>query len=1069
MSVLGIGGKKKTVAYTSTATLWGDSTVPYSGSQAIFDYIMQSSPSTSIMGKTLPDYMIDAYNRSLPPKLKAIKRKLDVDPSYYHYGDIESSFRIQDEVGVTAYFQDYFDTLTGFTTTMQYQFLSEINNSHGAWDIFKRLYGYSTETNQLNALTTFIGKPVYLYDAQVKYCSDTIARIVDPVLLDGIGIGFNWGETQTRSRNLSVPVTAWVEDTGAVNDHVDMSYTFRVDRTRTKVENIFTSTVISDDTITDIPPPVTYDSLSTIDLSPTTSDVSITVKDAPDPLLAPPSSNTATIAVPSMSGLTTSATGGTLLANTYYSVVTAYTAAGHTVVSSEMSVTTTGSTSKISPTWGSVAGATGYRYWRGTTSGTYDGYYDVGLVTTFDDINVTLTSSSIPSSNTALIPTPTLSSITGSTTGGSLPADTYFVKITAITASGETDASTEQSVTTTGTTSSITVPIPTIAGATGFKIWRGTETNGQNVHYTVGVVSSFVDDGSIVTPTHSETVRTTIWLSHDDYICSVDNDFLFYEESGAIDDSDGLDDSSNILDPNISNTFVPSHDGSSSEYSQVRYTYNDGTEDQWGIFTYEYGSGGNLTLDGILSDGGLVGDFYPRIYCRNNGERLDTDALKGTDAYKSSMKLCKRLGMDWSSLSKSLHENIGALGDVKQIVVCASVAVNSAFGVEQEYLNKWFHKIFTLLDDVPYITYKERTIRNHLTGIPIPFVISETIPGARLGQTIVMKDTLYEQRLNFGAIRSQNITGSIGEIGATQHSVSDNDHTYLLQIDASTYREVVVYDLISYEYVSGGYRTQADGSNDNLIIPLDNSMFNSMSKRRREELYGRAMRVVINTTKVVKTKWYQTPVFQVVIFAAALVFAIATAGAGTPLSATLITFAVVTVTVMVVTQLVMMLLIKLGVDPSIAAVIATVVAIWAGGKVQGTGFSAAMTAANLMKLTSAAFSAFSVAMAEEFKKTMKSMADFKDFTKQKNEELEEAQKLLASTGYIYDPIHSSTGRNSEFYNLGESPDAFFARTIATGNIGTAVYAYLASYVDINLQLPSFQSTMNQLNQRAEMA
>lgn len=1053
MSFLGIGGKKKTVAYTSVATLWGNNTVPYSGDQAVFDYVTHSSPSVSIGAKSLPDYLIDAYQRSLPPKIKRIKRKLDVDPSSYYYGDIESAFVIDNDIGVDSYFQTYLDSVVSHTVTLDYTLFGEINNSHAAWDIFKRLYGYDSKTNQMDLLTAFIGKPVYLYDAQVKYCSDTIARIVDPLRLDGIGIGFNWGETQTRSRNLSAPITAWVEDTGAVNDHVDMSYTFRVDRTRTKIENISTSTVISDDTTTDITPPVTYDSLSTIDLSPTTSDSSITVKDAPNPSLAPPSTNTATIAVPSMSGLTTSATGGTLLANTYYSVVTAYTAAGDTVVSNEMSVTTTGTTSKISPTWGSVAGATGYRYWRGTTSGTYDGYYDVGLVTTFDDTNVTLTSSSIPSSNTALIPTPTLSSITGSTTGGSLPADVYFVKITALTAAGETDASTEQSVTTTGTTSSITIPIPTIAGATGFKIWRGTETNGQNVHYTVGVVSSFVDDGSTVTPTHSETIRTTVWVSYDDYINSIDNDFLTYEQSGAY--TGAVLDTSNILDPNVSNTFVPSHSGKASQYFMVRYTYNDGAN-QWGYYTYEYGSGGNVTLDNIYSVGGIIGDFYPRIYSRLEGQRLDTDALKGTDAYKSSVALCKKLGLKWTDLSTTLHENVGELGDVKQMLITLSVGANSTHSVEQEYLNRWFHKLYTLLDPAP-----------------IPPRFAHVYPtGSRKGQIVIIKDNVYEQHISFEAIHSEVITGSIGAIGATSHTLSGNNHTYNLQLDATTYRAVTIYYLNSTEYVSGGYVTTSIGASESLIIPLDNSLFNSMGARKREELYGRSLRVVINTTKVIKTAWYATGLFQAVVFVIAIVISVLSAGTATPLAVALVTAVLTAVAVSIITMVVFQVLIALGVDPVIAAVISSIIGFVAGGKIgggSGSGFSTAMTAANILKLTSAAFNAFSSALQQEYVKIMKSMKDFSDFTKEKTDELEEAKKLLASTGFIYDPIHSTAGTSENYYKLGESPDMFFARTIATGNVGTAVYDYLANYVTINLQLPDFQSTMNQLNQRAELA
>lgn len=66
-----------------------------------------------------------------------------------------------------------------------------------------------------------------------------------------------------------------------------------------------------------------------------------------------------------------STTGGTLAAATYYYKVTACVPNGETVGSNEVSVTTTGSTSKVTLTWSlpSGGGATGYRVYRGTAAG----------------------------------------------------------------------------------------------------------------------------------------------------------------------------------------------------------------------------------------------------------------------------------------------------------------------------------------------------------------------------------------------------------------------------------------------------------------------------------------------------------------------------------------------------------------------------------------------------------------------------------------------------------------------------------------------------------------------------
>ncbi len=66
--------------------------------------------------------------------------------------------------------------------------------------------------------------------------------------------------------------------------------------------------------------------------------------------------------------------------------------------------------------------------------------------------------------------------LTGSTTGGSLAALTYWILITATNAAGETLAysATAKSVTTTGATSSISITFSGVIGATGYNVYVGT-------------------------------------------------------------------------------------------------------------------------------------------------------------------------------------------------------------------------------------------------------------------------------------------------------------------------------------------------------------------------------------------------------------------------------------------------------------------------------------------------------------------------------------------------------------------------------------------------------------------
>jgi hypothetical protein len=105
--------------------------------------------------------------------------------------------------------------------------------------------------------------------------------------------------------------------------------------------------------------------------------------------------------------------------------------------------------------------------------------------------------------------------LTGSTTGGALAAATYFYKISAVGAGGESAGSTEASVTTTGSTGSVGLTWPAVANATAYKVYRGTVTNTENVYYLVpapaaGVTPAFTDIGGTTTAGTPLSANTTL-------------------------------------------------------------------------------------------------------------------------------------------------------------------------------------------------------------------------------------------------------------------------------------------------------------------------------------------------------------------------------------------------------------------------------------------------------------------------------------------------------------------------------------------------------------------------------
>jgi hypothetical protein len=91
---------------------------------------------------------------------------------------------------------------------------------------------------------------------------------------------------------------------------------------------------------------------------------------------------------------------------------------------------------------------------------------------------------------------PVQSALATATTGGTIAAGTYRYVLTATNANGETNASNEQTIVTTGATSTVTVTWTAVSGATGYKLYKtaaGGATGTELLYKTVGAVTTDID------------------------------------------------------------------------------------------------------------------------------------------------------------------------------------------------------------------------------------------------------------------------------------------------------------------------------------------------------------------------------------------------------------------------------------------------------------------------------------------------------------------------------------------------------------------------------------------------
>lgn len=110
-------------------------------------------------------------------------------------------------------------------------------------------------------------------------------------------------------------------------------------------------------------------------------------------------SPTTALAAPANPVVITNAAGGALATATYYYKIVAVNAAGTSVGSTEVNVTTTGSTSSNQLSWNDVPGATSYRVYRGTAAAGED-HYQVSGSNTFLDAGAVGTAGTVPTTAT---------------------------------------------------------------------------------------------------------------------------------------------------------------------------------------------------------------------------------------------------------------------------------------------------------------------------------------------------------------------------------------------------------------------------------------------------------------------------------------------------------------------------------------------------------------------------------------------------------------------------------------------------------------------------------------------
>lgn len=559
-------------------------------------------------------------------------------------------------------------------------------------------------------------------------------------------------------------------------------------------------------------------------------------------------------------------------------------------------------------------------------------------------------------------------------------------------------------------------------------------------------------------PVSTGTTPTVTEITHTD---SFSFDFLDYINSAVPVVPAEPDDTPTVVVGD--DTIAPEFD-----YIQACYTYDVLGVTHIEYLTYAYGTGGNPALDAIFDTGSSFGEFYPRLYSRLDGQDLPNTLSTTSVEYKSSKRIAKILGIDWIDWSKTLHDSIEDIADVKQMFITLAAPMNTTDPVIREYLYRYWLRV-----------YDEMTVditTGELAGL-----------NARQGVVMRIKDNVYTNSISFDAVSLNTISGTIGAVGTysseyinvyinyiqanyaagtgtTEYvenaiSIHPAHHKYKYQDTPTTYKEIRVYVARS-SHIFSGDSTTALGTDENLLVPLDKTVITYLTNKETEILFNKCLYLFVNMAKIIKVKWYQRSGFKIILQVVAVVIAVVTAGAGAPLSVYLIAIGKA-ILIGLALQAAIKLLIKLGVNASVIGVLAVVALIYSGKlALTNTTGILNLTALEALQISSIAFDMSAKISAFELKELSKEIEAFNNESQEKQAALKQAKELLNDK-----PIDVSlelllgNSRSSVFITLGESPEEFMSKDPI--NTIELINSYSENYVEIMMQPPRLQQLLNQ--------
>lgn len=505
-------------------------------------------------------------------------------------------------------------------------------------------------------------------------------------------------------------------------------------------------------------------------------------------------------------------------------------------------------------------------------------------------------------------------------------------------------------------------------------------------------------------------------------------------------------------------------------------------------WSYKSNSGLHPTLD-LPAGTPLNKPYYPIIPMRYNNQDMAREDVKNTELFITSKKLLSKAGIDMELLAEEINKN-PSINDIDHAFIHFGVDLHTESPAGIRYLFEFFLYLkntaqeYNLASGSTYALSQYRflpslpkfsKIRIEDAGMTVEISWGSIVLGAGSGVKCKVGEVIRETTV----LPAETVTLDYEQNGTT-FTFEKSYLVFYKQVAPSQYLKLTVTGLMHTNYVYGSHTVETtiadslDPDNNNFLVPLNRFIVEDLTLVEETELMYASFRIIFNSYKITKTKWYESSFFRIIVMVA---IAVITGGAGvgvgaadwaiTAMSALGLTgtAAVIAATFLtiaanqLITKAISMWAEELGFEAAIALAAVASVALIAGGT--GVEMPSWMPDAEvLMQAVTGLTLGTNNIVKGEYQELMSDIADFESASLEQEEELADAQALLLPQD-VLDPMFYVDPLKG--FDPDETVGDFYKRTIHTGNPGVLVLSTVEEFIATKLQLPDTKSTITNIH------